>query len=87
MPSDQILVFAILAGTLALFVWGRIRFDLVALLSLLAVVLSGLVPAAQAFEGFGHPAVITVAGTGTVDLAAAVGTSFGATTFCRGRRR
>jgi len=33
----------------------------VALGSLLACVLAGLVPAAEAFSGFGHPAVITVA--------------------------
>jgi len=54
-------VFAVLAATLALFVWGRWRYDVVALLALLAVVIGGVVPAREAFVGFGHPAVITVA--------------------------
>ncbi|MEM7652732.1 MAG: SLC13 family permease, partial [Pseudomonadota bacterium] len=44
-----------------LFIWGRFRFDLVALTALLAAVLLNLVPAVDAFVGFGHPAVITVA--------------------------
>ncbi len=54
-------VFAVLAATLALFVWGRWRYDVVSLLALLAVVVGGIVPAKDAFTGFGHPAVITVA--------------------------
>ncbi len=58
---DQAVVFAILAGTLILFVWGRWRYDLVAATALLLVFLAGLVPADQVFMGFGHPAVITVA--------------------------
>ncbi|MFT5470963.1 MAG: di/tricarboxylate transporter [Verrucomicrobiales bacterium] len=44
-----------------MFVWGRWRHDMVALGSLLACVLTGLLPPAEAFAGFGHPAVITVA--------------------------
>lgn len=50
-----------LAVTLGLFVWNRIRFDGVALLALLAVALTGLVTTEDLFLGFGHPAVITVA--------------------------
>jgi di/tricarboxylate transporter len=46
---------------MALFLWGRFRHDVVALAALMACVSSGLVPAADAFAGFGHPAVITVA--------------------------
>jgi di/tricarboxylate transporter len=61
MTTAQILVFAILAATMVLFLWGRFRHDIVALLALMACVLTGLVPAADAFAGFGHPAVITVA--------------------------
>jgi di/tricarboxylate transporter len=56
-----VIVFSVLAATLALFVWGRWRYDIVAMLALLAVTVSGIVPANQAFAGFGHPAVITVA--------------------------
>ncbi len=61
MTQDQIVILLILASTMALFIYGRWRHDVVALASLLACVLFGLVPAVDAFAGFGHPAVITVA--------------------------
>ncbi len=61
MQIDQAIVFATLALVLVLFIWGRWRYDLVALFALLVVTISGLVPASEAFSGFGHPAVITVA--------------------------
>lgn len=60
MTTDQTIVFATLGGALVLFAWGRWRYDLVAVLALLAVVLSGVLPASQAFAGFAHPAVVTV---------------------------
>ncbi|VEG90502.1 SLC13 family permease [Legionella spiritensis] len=59
--QDAYLLFLILAVTLAMFVWGYYRYDMVALMSLITLVLVGLVPAGQAFEGFSNPAVITVA--------------------------
>lgn len=62
MTTDQAILFAILAATVAAFAWGRWRHDIVALGALLATVLAGLVPSGSAFSGFGHPAVITVAG-------------------------
>ncbi|MGE6792428.1 SLC13 family permease [Pseudomonas guineae] len=61
MTQDQGLIFAILAATMGLFLWGRWRHDIVALGALLACVITGLVPDQEAFTGFGHPAVITVA--------------------------
>ncbi len=61
MTSDQALVVTVLVATLGLFVWGRWRYDAVALLALLALVLVGIVPGEKAFAGFGHPAVVTVA--------------------------
>jgi len=61
MLSDQWTVFLILGATLALFIWNRLRFDIVAMLALLAIAVSGLVAPDQLFAGFGHPAVITVA--------------------------
>jgi len=61
MTTPQILIFAILIATMALFLWGRLRHDLVALLALMACIVAGVVPAEEAFTGFGHPAVITVA--------------------------
>lgn len=58
---DQVLLASILVMTIAAFLWGKWRHDIVALGSLLACTAVGLVPAADAFTGFGHPAVITVA--------------------------
>jgi len=56
-----VVLLAVLVATVALFLWGRWRHDVVALLALLVCVAAGLVPAADAFAGFGHPAVVTVA--------------------------
>ncbi|GAB5478410.1 MAG: SLC13 family permease [Marinobacter nauticus] len=61
MVADQWIVFAVLLVTLAAFIWNRLRFDVVAMLALLAVAIAGLVPVDSVFAGFGHPAVITVA--------------------------
>ncbi len=61
MTTDQLAVLAVLAGTMAMFLWGRWRHDMVAVGALLACVLAGLIPPVDAFAGFGHPAVITVA--------------------------
>ncbi len=59
--ADSTLVFIVLGLTLVAFVWGYFRYDLVALAALLGSVMLGLVPGEEAFLGFGHPAVITVA--------------------------
>ncbi|ABM20529.1 potassium transporter TrkA [Marinobacter sp. EVN1] len=61
MVADLWIVFAVLFVTLAAFIWNRLRFDVVAMLALLAVAIAGLVPVDSVFSGFGHPAVITVA--------------------------
>jgi len=61
MMNSQILIFIILAAMMGLFLWGRFRHDVVALTALMACIIVGLVPAGEAFAGFGHPAVITVA--------------------------
>src|SRR5688572_23663305 len=45
------------------------RYDVVALMAMLAVVLAGWVPADDALAGFGHPAVITVAAVLTISRA------------------
>lgn len=60
MTVDQIIVLLVLCATLVLFVWGRWRYDVVALLALLTLTLLELIPAGKAFAGFSHPAVITV---------------------------
>jgi len=61
MTTDQIFISAILFIALILFAWGRWRYDLVAMFCLIVSVLLGVVPEAEAFNGFGHPAVVTVA--------------------------
>ena len=61
MISPQAVIFATLALTFALFLWGRWRYDITAVIALLVVTVTGLVPPGEAFAGFGHPAVITVA--------------------------
>jgi di/tricarboxylate transporter len=61
MSIDQLTIIAILAIAMGLFLKSRWRHDIVALAALLACVATGLVPSADAFTGFGHPAVITVA--------------------------
>ncbi len=55
------IVFGTLIITLGLFAWGRIRHDFVALITLFILIVAGIIDPAQAFKGFGHPAVITVA--------------------------
>jgi len=49
---EQYLVFAILVFAVVLFVWGRWRYDLVAVIALLTLVLLGIIPGEQAFPGF-----------------------------------
>ena len=61
MDSDQAAVFIIITIAFAFFIWGRWRYDLVAMMALLTSVIAGVVPWSQAFSGFAHPAVITVA--------------------------
>jgi di/tricarboxylate transporter len=61
MTSDQVIVITVLFATVVIFLWGRWRHDLVAMGALLVCVVTGLVPGNEAFSGFAHPAVITVA--------------------------
>ncbi|CAM4241590.1 SLC13 family permease [Vibrio agarivorans] len=61
MTNDQWTILAIMLGTMLMFLFGRWRHDMVAFGALLACVLASLVDPAQAFSGFGHPAVVTVA--------------------------
>ncbi|MBW2525326.1 MAG: anion permease, partial [Deltaproteobacteria bacterium] len=56
------LVFGVLAVTIALFVSDRLRLDLIALLSLLALLLFGILEPKQALGGFSDPIVLMIAG-------------------------
>lgn len=57
----MVLTFAILAITILFFLLGRLRADVVALLALLALYLSGTIDLAQSLSGFSNPTVIMIA--------------------------
>jgi di/tricarboxylate transporter len=61
MSHDRLAIMAIIAASIGMFLWGRWRHDMVAVGALVACVLFGLVAPQEAFAGFGHPAVVTVA--------------------------
>jgi di/tricarboxylate transporter len=79
MTTQQILAFAVIAAMMAVFIWDRFRYDVVACCALMAAVLLGLVPTDQAFSGFSDDIVIIVgsalvvsagvARSGVVDMA------------------
>ncbi|HEX6114679.1 MAG TPA: SLC13 family permease [Geminicoccaceae bacterium] len=73
MTLDQGFAFAIILGTIGLLIWDRIRYDLVALLALLASIASGIVKPSEAFRGFSDDIVIIV-GSALV-VSAAIGRS------------
>jgi di/tricarboxylate transporter len=61
MTYQQSLAVGIVVVMMGLFVWGRLRYDLVAALALLGAVIVGIVPAKEAFSGFSDDVVIIVA--------------------------
>jgi di/tricarboxylate transporter len=71
MTADQAIAFGIVGVTIGLFVWGRLPYDLVALLALLAGLVTGVVPADKAFSGFSDDIVIIVASALLVSAAVA----------------
>ncbi|MGZ5152771.1 MAG: SLC13 family permease, partial [Burkholderiales bacterium] len=71
MTLAQGLVFGIVAAMMALFVWGRIRYDVVAMLALVVSVFCGIVPPKDAFTGFSDDVVIIVASALVVSAAVA----------------
>ncbi|WP_280546569.1 MULTISPECIES: hypothetical protein [unclassified Halomonas] len=56
--ADSTLVFIVLGLTLAAFVWGRFRYDLVALSALLGSVILGLVPGDVALSGLAFIVIV-----------------------------
>ncbi len=59
--NSQIIVFIVIALTLFLFIYGRLRYDFVALMGLIVLTITGVVSPETSFLGFSHPAIITVA--------------------------
>ncbi len=71
MTLSQGLALGVLAAVMALFLWGRLRYDIVAALGLAAGVAVGVVPADKAFSGFSDDIVIIVASALVVSAAIA----------------
>ena len=61
MTDQMLIVFGILAGAVGLFVWGRPRVDIVAILVVLALMLSRVLTPQESLAGFGDPVVILIA--------------------------
>ena len=61
MTSDQIILLGLLGSVFVLFIWERWRYDVVAVGILVTGAVTGVVSPNDAFQGFGHPATITVA--------------------------
>ncbi len=62
LTMQQMLLLAITAIAIVLIVSNRLRPDLVALMTLLALGLTSILPAEQALAGFSRPAVLTIVG-------------------------
>lgn len=61
MTTPQWLSIATLIGMMGLFLWGRFRYDLTAVIALLAALALGVVRPADAFKGFSDDIVVIVA--------------------------
>ncbi len=66
MTEGILTVFGILAGAVALFASGRVRPDVVAILVVLALNLSGVLTIQEAVAGFGQPVVVLLAAVSIV---------------------
>ena len=61
MTLQQGLAFGLIALTIAAFIWGRFRYDLVALVALVAGLALGIIPAEAAFDGFKNDVTVIIA--------------------------
>lgn len=71
MTWQQAAAFALIGLMMAAFIWGRFRYDLVAMVTLLVAVLAGLVPADKAFSGFADDIIAIIASALVVSAAVA----------------
>ena len=62
MSGENLFLFSLLSVAILLFISNRVRLDVVAILVILALMLSGLLSPKQALAGFGDPVVILIAG-------------------------
>jgi di/tricarboxylate transporter len=61
MTSQQALAFAVVGGAMICFAWGRFRYDVVAVVALIAGFAGGIVPADRMFSGFTSDVVVIIA--------------------------
>ncbi len=71
MTWQQGAAFGLIGLMMAAFVWGRYRYDLVAMVTLLVAVLIGIVPANKAFSGFSDDIIAIIASALVVSAAVA----------------
>lgn len=62
MPTDTLLVFLLLGVTVLLFASNRVRLDVVAVMVILVLMVSGVLSPRDALSGFGDPVVLLIAG-------------------------
>lgn len=62
MTGDIWFVFGLLVVTISLFIWDKIRMDIVAFMVAIILTLSGILSPSQVVSGFGAPVVIMIAG-------------------------
>jgi di/tricarboxylate transporter len=58
--TDVLLTLAVTAGALGLFLWNRLRMDVVGIIVMVTLIVLGLVTPSQGISGFANEAVITV---------------------------
>jgi di/tricarboxylate transporter len=67
----QLLSVALIVGAVAMFAWGRFRYDAIALGALVIAILTGDVPAKEAFTGFASEVVVIIASALVISAAIA----------------
>lgn len=72
MSQEQISIVVISGWVFIFFLWGKWRYDVVAYRALMVSVMAGVTDPEQAFDGFSHPAVITVAAVLVISAGLAV---------------
>lgn len=61
MSFDQIFLLGLLVFIFSLLLWGKFRYDIVAIAALFIAFVVGVIPHEQVFSGFSHPATIIIA--------------------------
>jgi di/tricarboxylate transporter len=85
MSDHMLIVFAILGVAIAQFAWGRLRTDIMALLVLAALMLSGVLSPQAGLAGFGGPLVVLI--TAMFIVSEALVTTYQATIVAVPRQR